>query len=151
MKSYSFKNLTHDPVEVSLRDTESKRVLSAIVVGHGVLELTVFQLTPDAISPVAEGILEAVDMDTGERVSFAVEEVKSVVEPPIEPPAEPEVPVNTDPPAEPEVPVDTNPPADPEPQAEPEAPTQAGEFECDICHQKFESARGLAAHKRSHK
>jgi hypothetical protein len=101
------------------------------------------QVTPKLLDMAKEGLIEVVDMDTETSIL-------DVSDTPVEAPQR-EAPV-TEVIESPEVKEDAvigekNDGSETEDQEESES---SDSFECDVCHQKFTSARGLTIHKRSH-
>jgi hypothetical protein len=96
------------------------------------------QVTPKLLDMAKEGLIEVIDMDTETSIL-------DVSDTPVEAPVTEVI-------ESPEVKEDAvigekNDGSETEDQEESES---SDSFECDVCHQKFTSARGLTIHKRSH-
>lgn len=131
MKSLKVLNLTDESQTLLISEGNTRRLHTISVLAHGSFEISLSQVTGDLKSKVNSEIFKVTDSETGEVFSFDRETTRTAQEPPSAP--EPQT-------------VDTG-----EEETRDESKVEEQLHVCDVCDEKFETARALSSHKRSHK
>lgn len=138
MKHLRVQNLTNETQKFAILEGIPRKFHTVSIVPQGSVEIPVYQVTRDLESKVDLGILKVIDPDTGKEFSLSpkVEKSEETVTQTTEQLPNPEVTEQETKSEDSEVP-EQNPTVD--------------EHVCDICGEKFDTARALSSHKRVHK